>query len=91
MSKKAALCLSFAVSLGILLLTGCPQHVTINKINGDPGAYTNKEVAVTGTVSRSYGLLGNGVLGWSFVGLDAVLGRGNDYYLATLVVPATTK
>jgi hypothetical protein len=45
----------------VLLLVGCPQRTTVAKINGDPGAYFNKEVALVGTVSRSYGLLGNGI------------------------------
>ena len=45
----------------LLLLTGCPQQTTVAKINGDPGAYFNKEVALTGTVSHSFGLLSEGV------------------------------
>jgi hypothetical protein len=45
----------------VLLLACCPQHRTIAQINGDPGAYFNKEVAVTGTVSHSFGALGQGV------------------------------
>lgn len=43
-----------------LLTTACPSRTTINKINGDPGRYRNKEVAIAGTVSDSYGVLGNG-------------------------------
>lgn len=46
--------------LGTLLLTACPQRTTISKINGDPGRYRNKEVGVAGTVTDSYGVLGNG-------------------------------
>lgn len=41
--------------------TGCPQRETISKINADPGRYRNKEVAVAGTVTDSYGLLNYGV------------------------------
>lgn len=33
------------------------------------------------------GPLGNGPLAWAMVGVDAVLGRSNDYYLASFVVP----
>jgi hypothetical protein len=33
------------------------------------------------------GPLGNGPLAWAFVGIDAVLGRTNDYYLASVLVP----
>ncbi|HEX8493062.1 MAG TPA: hypothetical protein VF658_09495 [Pyrinomonadaceae bacterium] len=43
-----------------LLLTACPQRETISKINADPGRYRNKEVGVVGTVTDSYGVLGNG-------------------------------
>lgn len=45
---------------GTLLLTACPQRETISKINADPGRYRNKEVGVVGTVTDSYGVLGNG-------------------------------
>src|SRR5262249_30230724 len=51
-----------AVLIGVaLLLAGCPEQTSIASINRDPGAYMNKEVTVAGTVSRSFGLLGNGV------------------------------
>ena len=43
-----------------LLLTACPQHETISRINADPGRYRNKEVAIVGRVTNSYGALGNG-------------------------------
>ncbi|HEX7997874.1 MAG TPA: hypothetical protein VF528_05745 [Pyrinomonadaceae bacterium] len=43
-----------------LLLTACPQRETISKINADPGRYRNKDVGVAGTVTDSYGVLGNG-------------------------------
>jgi hypothetical protein len=43
-----------------LLTTACPSQTTINQITGDPGRYNNKEVAIAGTVTDSYGVLGNG-------------------------------
>ncbi|PWT82383.1 MAG: hypothetical protein C5B44_02190 [Acidobacteria bacterium] len=43
-----------------LLLTACPQQETISKINADPGRYRNKEVAIVGRVTNSYGVMGNG-------------------------------
>ncbi len=46
--------------LGAFLLTACPQRETISRINADPGRYRNKEVGVVGTVTDSYGVLGNG-------------------------------
>jgi len=45
----------------VVMLAGCPQRTTIAKINGDPGAYFNKEVALVGTVGHSFGMLGEGV------------------------------
>lgn len=51
----------FAALLGgILLLTACPSQTNIAKINADPGRYRGKEVGITGTVTDSYGVLGNG-------------------------------
>lgn len=43
-----------------LLLTACPSETTISKINADPGRYKNKEVAVVGRVTDSYGVAGTG-------------------------------
>ena len=43
-----------------LLLTACPQQETISRINADPARYHNKEVAIVGRVTNSYGALGNG-------------------------------
>ena len=50
----------FALFTGVLLLTACPSETTISKINGDPGRYKNKEVAVVGRVTDSYGVMGTG-------------------------------
>jgi len=46
---------------GVLALTACPSKTTISKINQDPGRYRDKEVGLIGTVTNSYGALGNGV------------------------------
>jgi hypothetical protein len=46
--------------LGVLSLTACPNRTDIYKINSDPGRYRDKEVAIAGTVSESYGALGTG-------------------------------
>ncbi|MFN2454563.1 MAG: hypothetical protein ABR577_10120 [Pyrinomonadaceae bacterium] len=51
--------LTFALALAIFT-TACPNRETISKINADPGRYRNKEVAVAGTVTDSYGVLGKG-------------------------------
>src|SRR5215212_9172991 len=49
------------ILVGVLLLTACPNRETISKINADPGRYRNKEVAVAGTVTDSYGVLDMGI------------------------------
>jgi hypothetical protein len=50
----------FAVLAGTLFLTACPSQTNIGRINSDPGRYRNKEVAIVGRVTDSYGVLGNG-------------------------------
>ena len=52
--------LASAILVGVLLLAACPQKETISRINADPGRYRNKEVGIIGTVTDSYGVLGNG-------------------------------
>jgi len=56
--KNAALLV--AVVIGTLLVTACPSQTNIAKINADPGRYRNKEVAIVGRVTDSYGALGAG-------------------------------
>lgn len=46
--------------VGALLTSACPNRQSISKINADPGRYRNKEVAIAGTVTDSYGLLNTG-------------------------------
>lgn len=60
MSVRKVFILS-AVIAGVLVLTACPSKTTISRINQDPGRYRNKEVGLIGTVTNSYGVLGNGV------------------------------
>ena len=43
------------------LFIACPQQTTINKINSDPARYRGKEILVVGTVTNSFGALGQGV------------------------------
>jgi len=49
------------ILVGVLFLTACPNRETISKINADPGRYRNKDVAVAGTVTDSYGVLDMGI------------------------------
>lgn len=41
-------------------LMACPSQTTINKLNGDPERYRGKEVLIVGTVTNSFGALGQG-------------------------------
>ena len=50
----------FALALWVLALTACPSQTNIGKISNDPARYRDKEVAVAGRVTDSYGVLGNG-------------------------------
>ena len=58
LAKRAGL--GSLILIGALLLTACPKQETISRINADPGRYRNKEVGIVGTVTDSYGVLGNG-------------------------------
>ena len=58
LAKKLGIA-SFLLS-ATLFLTACPQQESISRINADPGRYRNKEVGIVGTVTDSYGVLGNG-------------------------------
>ena len=47
-----------ALALGV---AGCPQRTTIRDVMNDPGRYQNKDVAIGGRVTNSYGALGKGI------------------------------
>ena len=49
-----------AILIVILLLAGCPSQVRISDLQHNPAKYAGKEVAVSGTVTQSFGLMGNG-------------------------------
>jgi hypothetical protein len=57
-SKKAVAFLALLV--GAVLLTACPSQTNISKINADPDRYRGKEIGIAGTVTNSYGALGQG-------------------------------
>jgi hypothetical protein len=60
--KASSKCLLFAALLvAMAVLSGCPRQMTVAEINRDPARYMNKEVAVTGVVSHSFGALGQGI------------------------------
>ena len=53
----------------------------INKINADPGRYYNKKVTIEGTVTDSYGVLGEGAY-------EIDDGTGKIWVIAERAVPA---
>src|SRR5687767_64408 len=57
-SKKAAAFMALLVAT--VLLTACPSQTNISKINADPDRYRGKEIGIAGTVTNSYGALGQG-------------------------------
>ena len=54
------LSLSVLILTAVLGLTACPNQTSISKINADPGEFRNKEAAIAGKVTDSYGALGQG-------------------------------
>ena len=46
---------------GALALTACPSKTTIAKISQNPSKYHDRQVGLIGTVTDSYGVLGNGI------------------------------
>lgn len=60
MRSQLKLVLWTLLLLGVVSLTACPSRTDIYKINSDPARYRDKEVAVAGRVSESYGALGTG-------------------------------
>jgi len=65
---------------GALSLTAFAK-TSINKINADPGRYYNKKVTIEGTVTDSYGVLGQGAY-------EIDDGTGRIWVLAERAVPA---
>jgi hypothetical protein len=45
-----------AAIVGALFLIGCPERTTIGDIERNPSKYQNKEVAIAGRVTDSYGI-----------------------------------
>lgn len=56
--KRLVCVLTLLVALAFL--AACPQQVTIADVKADPGRYSGKEVSISGTVSSSFGALGQG-------------------------------
>lgn len=75
---------SFLIFAFVIACAAAPvalAKTSINKINGDPGRYYNKKVSIEGTVTDSYGVLGEGAYE-----LDD--GTGRIWVIAQRAVPA---
>jgi hypothetical protein len=73
--------LIFGLIAACALASAVSAKTSINKINADPGKYYNKKVSIEGTVTDSYGVLGQGAYE-----LDD--GTGKIWVLAERAVPA---
>src|ERR687883_86704 len=73
--------LIFGLLLVGALASAASAKTSINKINADPGKYYNKKVSIEGTVTDSYGVLGQGAYE-----LDD--GTGKIWVIAERAVPA---
>ena len=71
----------FGLLLACALAPAASAKTSINKINADPGRYYNKKVSIEGTVTDSYGVLGQGAYE-----LDD--GTGRIWVIAERAVPA---
>jgi hypothetical protein len=66
--------------VGLLSVTALAKK-TINEINADPSRYHNKKISVVGTVTDSYGVLGQGMY-------EIDDGTGRLWVVAERTVPA---
>ena len=73
--------LIFSLLLVCALAPAALAKTSINKITADPGRYNNKKVTIEGTVTDSYGVLGEGIYE-----LDD--GTGRIWVIAERAVPA---
>jgi hypothetical protein len=57
---KSRIISSLLLLASVTFFTGCPEQTSINRLNGDPARYRNKEVLIVGEVTNSFGALGQG-------------------------------
>jgi hypothetical protein len=91
--------LAAVAAVGVLLfVVGCPQQRSIAEINRDPGRFIDKEVAVRGTVTESFGALGTGVYQvddgtgrlWVFTDRYGVPSKGTRVGVSGRISPTAT-
>ena len=78
-SNTRSIALALAL-VGVLSLTALAKK-KINEINADPSRYHNKKISIVGTVTDSYGVLGQGAY-------EIDDGTGRMWVIAERTVPA---
>ncbi|MEY3284208.1 MAG: hypothetical protein ACK562_12410 [Acidobacteriota bacterium] len=58
--KRERLVILLMILAASILLTACPERTTIARLESDPGRYRDREILVVGTVTNSFGVLGQG-------------------------------
>ncbi|MEY4167208.1 MAG: hypothetical protein ACOYLF_08770 [Blastocatellia bacterium] len=58
--KRERAFVALAVIVATIFLTACPQRTTIARLESDPGRFRDREILVIGTVTNSFGVLGQG-------------------------------
>lgn len=71
----------FAVALVALLSVTALAKKSINEVNADPSRYRNKKISIVGTVTDSYGVLGQGAY-------EVDDGTGRMWVIAERTVPS---
>ena len=61
LNKAGKMALAITLMAGMLFLAGCPTQTKVADVSKDPGRFAGKDVSIHGTVSDSFGALGNGV------------------------------
>lgn len=86
MNRKLSVLLLCTLA-SVLLLAACPKRVSIADIEANPSRYSDKEVAIAGTVRDSYGLTipGTSVRGGAYKIDD---GTGSIWVITQDSVPA---
>jgi hypothetical protein len=54
--RRSNCLLAVIITLTVAFAIGCPKRVSIADIEANPGRYSDKDVAVAGTVQESYGI-----------------------------------
>jgi hypothetical protein len=58
--KRERLVILLMILAASILLTACPERTTIARLESDPGRYRDRDILVVGTVTNSFGVLGQG-------------------------------